>query len=268
MSGSTRGEWVALQGVALSPTLPLEPLEAQLVHVNRTLKRNKVFDPHRVQGQIVAALDGIEVLSSYSRCCDCCLERRVKLRHNGIRVEQVQYYHRAVGCQIVNSPVKSFLALEWLRPNEGEETAALRLLRRLPLLYGSRFFDILLLDALYAQTAVLDLVQDIGWDVVICLKQNQRDLYRSAVRLFGRRPADTSVTERRGGKSYQALLWDTEGLPFPARTPGWCGSFAPRKPLPKTTTAKANCKPSKLLTNGFGSRLSIRKRFPLPKCVV
>jgi hypothetical protein len=41
---------------------------------------------------------------------------------------------------------------------------------------GSSFFDILLLDALYAQTAVLDLAQPIGWDVVISLKPNQRSV--------------------------------------------------------------------------------------------
>ncbi len=60
----------------------------------------------------------------------------------------MQYYHRAVGCQIISSPVKSFLAIEWLLPGEGEDTAALRLLHRIPNLYGSRFCDILLLDAL------------------------------------------------------------------------------------------------------------------------
>jgi hypothetical protein len=46
------------------------PLEQMLLQVNRTLKRNKVLDTGRVQGRIVAALDGIEILSSYSRCCD------------------------------------------------------------------------------------------------------------------------------------------------------------------------------------------------------
>ena len=189
-------------------------LEQMLVQVNRTLKRGKAFEEGRVQGRIVAALDGVEVLSSYSRCCESCLERRVSSRRGGVKVERVQYYHRAVGCQIVNSPVKSFLGMEWLQPGEGEETAALRLLRRIPDLYGSRFFDILLLDALYAQTAVLDLAEQIGWDVVISLKQNQRDLYESAVRLFARREADASATESRGGQHYQAQLWDTEGLPF------------------------------------------------------
>jgi hypothetical protein len=197
----------------------LEGLERMLTDVNRTLKRNKVFDADRVQGRIVAALDGIEVLSSYSRHCDSCLERRTTVRKAGIKVEQLQYYHRAVGCQIVNGPVKTFLALEWLEPGEGEDTAALRLLRNLPDRYGSRFFDILLLDALYAQAPVLKLAAEIGWDVVVSLKQNLPDLYRSAIRLFAHRPADCQLAERFGGKSYQCQIWDTEGLPFSADYP-------------------------------------------------
>ena len=185
-----------------------------LVQVNRTLKRNKALDIGRVQGRIVAALDGIEVLSSYSRCCDSCLQRRVFVRKAGVKTEQVQYYHRAVGCQIVSSPTKPFLAIEWLQPGEGEDTAALRLLDKLPDLYGSRFFDVLLLDALYAQAPVLKMAERKGWDLVISLKQNQRDLYQSAIRLFASRPADCSGTERHGGKQYQFQLWDSEGLPF------------------------------------------------------
>jgi hypothetical protein len=194
----------------------LDGLERMLIDVNRTLKRNKVFDADRVQGRMVAAVDGIEVLSSYSRHCDSCLERRVTVRKAGVKVEQLQYYHRAVGCQIVNGPVKTFLALEWLKPGEGEDTAALRLLRNLPDQYGSRFFDILLLDALYAQAPVFKLAAEFGWDLVVSLKQNHRELYQSAVRLFERRPADCTLTERRGGKSYEVQLWDTDGLPFSA----------------------------------------------------
>jgi hypothetical protein len=41
----------------------LEPLEQMLVALNRRLKRNKVFDEGRVAGGIVAAMDGVEVLS-------------------------------------------------------------------------------------------------------------------------------------------------------------------------------------------------------------
>jgi hypothetical protein len=194
----------------------LEGLERMLTHVNRTPKRNKVFDTDRVRGRIVAAVDGIEVLSSYSRHCDSCLQRRVTVRKAGVKVEQTQYYHRAVGCQIINGPVKTFLALQWLQPGEGEETAALRLLRDLPAQYGSRFFDILLLDALYAPAPVFKLAAEVGWDLVVSLKQNHRELYQSAVRLFARRPADCQLKERRGGKNYEVQLWDTAGLPFSA----------------------------------------------------
>lgn len=198
----------------------LAALEQILVQVNRRLKRSKALDPGRVQGRLVAALDGIEVLSSFSRRCDSCLQRRVQVRDQaGRKVEQIQYYHRAVGCQIIHSAVKPFLALEWLQPGEGEETAALRLLARLPALYGSRFFDILLLDALYAQTPVLELAHRIGWDVVISLKQNSRELYQSAVRLFARRPPDFTYAEPHDAKTYQVQLWETEGLPFSGDNP-------------------------------------------------
>lgn len=194
----------------------LPPLEAMLVNINRTLKRNKVFDEGRVQGHIVAALDGIEVLSSYSRCCDACLERHVTVRKGGVKVEQVQYYHRAVACQIVSSPVKALLAVEWLQPGESEDTAAVRLLHKLPEAYGSRFCDILLLDALYAQAPVLRCAAEHGWELVISLKRNRPELYTSAVRLFARRPPNLEFTEAGPGKTYQGQIWDTPGLPLSA----------------------------------------------------
>ena len=197
----------------------VDGLERMLVQANRTLKRNKALDAGRVQGRMIAALDGIETLSSYSRCCDSCLQRRVVIRKGGVKSEQVQYYHRAVGCQIVNSPTKPFLAMEWLQPGEGEETAALRLLQKLPQTYGSRFFDILLLDALYAQAPVLRLAGNIGWDLVISLKQNQRELYQSAVRLFASCPAKASGEEQCGGKTYEFQIWDAEGFAFSADHP-------------------------------------------------
>jgi hypothetical protein len=198
----------------------LEPLEQMLVNINRRLKRNKALDPGRVQGRVVAALDGIEVLSSFSRCCEFCLQRRVVSQdEQGQPVEQIQYYHRLVGCQVVSSPVKPILALEWVRPGEGEDTAALRLLRRLPELYGSRFFDILLLDSLYAQAPVLQLAKEIDWDLVITLKQENRTLYQDAHGLFQGRVPDDQLTEKHGNNVVEAQLWQAEDLPFTEEHP-------------------------------------------------
>ncbi len=198
----------------------LAPLEQMLVEINRRLKRGKALDAGRVQGHLVAALDGIEVLASFRRRCEGCLERRVSGKdETGQSVEQIQYYHRAVGCQIVSSPVKPFLAVEWLRPGEGEDSAALRLLARLPQLYGSRFFDILLLDSLYAQAPVLKRAQEMKWQVVITLKQEKRDLYQDALGLFRARPPDQTFTASQPGKSYAVRLWEESGLPFSRHHP-------------------------------------------------
>jgi hypothetical protein len=98
----------------------LEPLEQMLVEINRRLKRSKALDAGRGQGRFVAALDGIEVLASFSRCCENCLQRRVTVKDaSGQSRERIQYYHRAVGCQIVSSPVKPFLAVEGVRSGRG-----------------------------------------------------------------------------------------------------------------------------------------------------
>jgi hypothetical protein len=154
----------------------LPRLEGMLVDVNRRLKRRKALDAGRVQGHLVAALDGVEGLASFSRPGEGGLERRVTRKdETGRSLEETQDYHRGVGCQILSRPVKPFLAVEWLGPGEGEDTAALRLLARLPALYGSRCFDLLLLDSLYAQAPLLKLTQKMPWEVVITLKQEKRD---------------------------------------------------------------------------------------------
>ena len=101
----------------------------------------------------------------------------------------------------------------------GRRYGCFGLLEKLPDLYGSRFVDVLLLDALYAQAPVFKLAERRGWDLVVSLKQNQRDLYQSAIRLFARRPADGSCAEQHDGKSYQFQLWDPEGLPFSTEHP-------------------------------------------------
>lgn len=193
----------------------LVPLEEMLVAINQQMKRNKVFSQGLVAGRIVAALDGGEILSSYGRRCEFCLERSVREKtKEGELVERIQYYHRAVGCQIVSSPVKAFLGVEWVAAGEDEVAAAKRLLLKIRAQYGSRFFDVLLLDALYAQAPVLTLAEKIGWDLVSVLKQEARDLYQDAQGLFNHRPPDLSFCESAPDRSLQVRLWDEEGLPF------------------------------------------------------
>lgn len=120
LSGSYLQAWIGAERSFRDDTLryslcgfDLQPLEAMRVDINRRLKRAKAFDQGRVQGHLVAALDGVEVLSSYSRHGESCLQRRVAAKDQaGRRIEQIQYYHRAVGCHMVHGPVKPFLGFE------------------------------------------------------------------------------------------------------------------------------------------------------------
>ena len=144
----------------------------------------------------------------------------------------------------------------------GRRYGCFGLLEKLPDLYGSRFFDVLLLDALYAQAPVFKLAERRGWDLVVSLKQNQRDLYQSAIRLFARRPADGSCAEQHDGKSYQFQLWDAEGLPFSTEHRS-CG---PKRSSHRTITAGASLNLKRPSTNSSGLRLWISRPFPPRWC--
>lgn len=182
-----------------------ESLETVLVRTNQRLKRNKAFDAGQIAGRLVAALDGTELFASRSRCCPECLERTVTVRGEPV----TEYYHRAVVCELVGVRPRVILGLELLAPGEGEVGAACRLLNKLHRQYR-RFFDVLTLDALYAQAPVLELARRRGWALVIVLKQEARTLWQDAHGLFAARPPDV-VVEREG----QILrLWDEAGLPF------------------------------------------------------
>lgn len=214
--------WLELESPLSEDTLrysvssfAVETLEQVLVEINRQLKRNKALEVGRVAGRLVAALDGVEVLASYSRCCEECLQRTVwETRSDGKKVARTQYYHRVVGCQMVGGAVQPLLGWEWVKPGEEEVGAAKRLLRRMPSLYGSRFFDILLLDALYAQAAVLKLAQKEGWDLVVTLKQENRLLYQDAQGLMARRDPDLDFEQPQGSGRRQCRLWEEAALPF------------------------------------------------------
>jgi hypothetical protein len=100
------------------------------------------------------------------------------------------------------------------------------LLRRLPELYDSRFFDILLLDSLYAQTPVLQQAKEIDWDLVITLKQENRTVYQDAQGLFGGRAPDDQLTETMATTSSKHDSGRPKIFPLPRSIRnrcGWCG---------------------------------------------
>jgi hypothetical protein len=70
--------------------------------VARQIKRNAMLDSSWSRGLVVAAVDGIEICRSYTRCCPRCLERRVERKIDGQTRECIQYYHRIVAVVVVS----------------------------------------------------------------------------------------------------------------------------------------------------------------------
>ncbi len=170
-------------------------------HLYTRLKRMKVLDPP-AHGLMAAVLDGHESHATYRRHCSGCLERQIETK-NGVRT---QYYHRHVALQLVGQKFRLTLDAEPQRPGEDEVAAAMRLLRRVCILYP-RAFDVVVVDAIYCQAPVFNLVLELGKDIIAVLKDERRDLLQDARGLCDQTP---SVTLQQRGR--QCTCWDIEGF--------------------------------------------------------
>lgn len=160
-----------------------EPVFALGCELARRLKRNGVLHSDWSRGLIVAAVDGIEICSSFARCCDACMERKVDRKVAGKMQADIQYYHRIAAVTLVSSPFPIPLGIRFQKDGEGEVGCALALLQDLVKQLGKRFFDLVVGDALYLQAPFVKEVEALGLDWAFTLKQNQPDLLREAERL-------------------------------------------------------------------------------------
>jgi len=95
-------------GYALQRQSP-EPVFALGCDIVRRLKRNGVLRSDWSRGLIVAAVDGIEICSSFARCCDACMQREVQHKVRGELRTDIQYYHRIVAESPRNLPLDRHL---------------------------------------------------------------------------------------------------------------------------------------------------------------
>jgi hypothetical protein len=136
----------------------------------------------------VAAVDGIEICSSFVRCCDACREREIEHKVNGEMRTDIQYYHRIVVVAVVRSSFLIPLGLRFQKNGEGEVACALALLQDLDRQLGRRFLDVLGGDALYMQSPFVKEVELLGLDRAFTLKENQPELLREAERFTQESP--------------------------------------------------------------------------------
>ena len=182
----------------------IEPDELRKVlnGIAHQLKRNKCFSPSPRMPLLFVAVDGHEFFSSRSRHCGSCSERKITVN----QCEVTEYYHRAVVCHLVGYPIALPLDLELIAPNEGELTAAHRLMKRVFTQY-SRFFDGVCGDALYMNTPFYKLCEEHGKYAVAVMKNEDRHLYRDASGLFaGMTPGEFKEN------TTLVKYWDVEGF--------------------------------------------------------
>src|SRR5438445_13385710 len=182
-------------GYALERQSP-EPVFALSCEIARRLKRNGVLRSEWSRGLVVAAVDGIEICSSFVRCCDACMEREVQHRVNGEMRTDIQYYHRIVAVVLVSTDFPIPLGVRFQKNGEGEVSCALALLQDLVGQLGRRFLDVLVGDALYLQAPFVKEVERLGLVWAFTLKENQPELLREAERFTQESP--TGVREELG----------------------------------------------------------------------
>src|ERR1700719_2133229 len=88
--------------------------------IARQLKRNQVLASTWSRGLVVAAVDGIEICSSFVRCWSRCLERTVKYKVGEEQREQIQYYHRISVVSIVSGCFPIPLGIRFQHKGEDE----------------------------------------------------------------------------------------------------------------------------------------------------
>ena len=166
-------------GYALERQSP-EPVFDLSCAIARRLKRNGVLRSAWSRGLVVGAIDGIEICSSFARCCDACMEREVQHKVNGEMQTDIQYYHRIVAITLVSTPFPIPLGVRFQQNGEGEVACALALLQDLVDRLGRRYLDVLVGDALYLQAPFVKEVERLGLVWGFTLKENQPELLREA----------------------------------------------------------------------------------------
>jgi hypothetical protein len=243
---------------------PPEPVFTLTCEIARRLKRNGVLRSDWSRGLVVAAVDGIEICSSFARCCDACMQREVQHKIRGELRTDLQYYHRIVAVVIVSTPFPIPLGLRFQKAGEAEVPCALALLKDLVNQLGRRFLDLLVADALYLQAPFVGEVEGLGLDWAFTLKENQPELLREAERFSTGPPAVVQSDSKQ-----ELRCWHLPQVDWPAAD-RWCGwskrsvsTTNARSPSARMASISRKARPTwRWRAPTFTPPISNRVRFP------
>lgn len=172
-----------------------------LVPMVRQMRRNKAWRNGTVAGQVLIGIDGSEAFCSKRQFCPSCQVR--DLRGEGGK----EYYHRAVWAFIIGTEPKVYLDVEPIQKDEGEVTAATRLVSRLAEYYG-RWIDGVVVDSGFAGAPFLNHVTGHGLHYIVRVKQENRHIIKKAEELIGNRNPDSCWRQAIGHHRLQITAWD------------------------------------------------------------
>lgn len=175
----------------------LQRLKASLVKV---LISHKVLYPYRYNGKYVVAIDGTGTHSFTQNYSGTCLSKTSKN-------EVTTYSHAVLEAKLVaENGFCISLASEWMENNEKGEhdkqdcelMAFKRLAEKIKTLYP-KLSIMIVADALYGNTPVIDICKNLQWDYILVIKEgNLKDL-NEEVNL---RPDKKIETTKRGKLAY------------------------------------------------------------------
>lgn len=127
-------------------------------------------------------------------------------KHETVNGEQSEYYYRMTACNLLNTQIDLPLDTEPILPGENEVASAKRMIERLCNNY-TRFFDVIVADALYMEGPFINFCVDSGKDVIIVLKNNYPSLIEDARGLFSQVEPDIWQIDGR-----TIRVWDLDGF--------------------------------------------------------
>jgi hypothetical protein len=160
-----------------SDTIDLDAIREILKSIYLKAKKSKMIEPFN--GRYIGIIDGHEIFSSGIHWCSGCSIRNVSKIEGEIKLN---YYHKYVAFILAGKRFAFMLDIELVYPDEGELSAAYRLLDRVCRAYP-KAFDAVVADGLYLKGTVFNLLESHGKYAAAVLKDESRQLYEEAVSL-------------------------------------------------------------------------------------
>ena len=198
----------------------IRPVLEEVIH---QAERKKVFREGWIAALRYVAIDGWEPICSRHRHCNYCLEREVTVGEGDQKHKVVEYYHRYVVALLLGPHEEVVLGFEPQRnlarrkaegekgatKDEGEQTAAIRLVHRLRETYG-RWLDVIVADGLYANGPFLTALAELHFGAVIVAKKEGEEPLKEALQLWAGKPAEQVLDEPKANEHVE--LWDCKAL--------------------------------------------------------